>query len=381
MTLRFARRPSEGRHWRAWHSPVPSSRSPPTDDELRAALEVADLPALLPALAHVTGDLSLLRAELRIDPLLMGEDQGGLTPEQQDAASVPSPLETLIAFRDGGSVAAPMPTGADLQEILEFMAGGLPIDDYLPMMREELALTADLRAPHWHKDDVAPDRAVPGRHRRRRHVGHRRRLPPREAGVPYVVIEKNADVGGTWFENTYPGCRVDVPNHYYSYSFAQRDDWPLFYSPRAELHDYFRECVDEFGIRPEHPLRHRGVVGRLRRGDGDVDRRARSTADGDEDTIEANAVISAVGQLNRPQLPEHRGPRELRRPGVPLGALGPRRRPRPASASASSAPAAARRSSSRSSPSRSPTSRSSSARRTGSSPCRTTTTRCPQGFQ
>ena len=56
-----------------------------TDDELRDALEVADLPALLPALAHVTGDHSLLRPDLRIDPLLMGEDQGGLTPEQQAA--------------------------------------------------------------------------------------------------------------------------------------------------------------------------------------------------------------------------------------------------------------------------------------------------------
>ena len=62
-----------------------------TDDELRAALEVADLPALLPALAHVTGDLSLLRPELRIDPLLMGEDQGGLTPEQQDGDPRPRP--------------------------------------------------------------------------------------------------------------------------------------------------------------------------------------------------------------------------------------------------------------------------------------------------
>ena len=52
-----------------------------------------------------------------------------------------------------------------------------------------------------------------------------------EAGVPYVVLEKNADVGGTWLENSYPGCRVDIPNHYYSYSFAQRDDWPLLLQP------------------------------------------------------------------------------------------------------------------------------------------------------
>ena len=106
------------------------------------------------------------------------------------------------------------------------MAGGLPIDDYLPMMREELALTADLRAPRWHKDDVNPDKpfkvAIVGAGMSGIVAAYRLA----EADVPYVVIEKNADVGGTWLENSYPGCRVDIPNHYYSYSFAQRDDWP-----------------------------------------------------------------------------------------------------------------------------------------------------------
>ena len=40
-----------------------------------------------------------------------------------------------------------------------------------------------------------------------------------EAGIPYTIVEKNAGVGGTWYENTYPGCRVDVGNHFYCYSF------------------------------------------------------------------------------------------------------------------------------------------------------------------
>ena len=109
------------------------------------------------------------------------------------------------------------------------MAGGLDIDEYLPMMREELALTADLRAPHWRKDDVDPDETfkvvVIGAGMSGIVAAYRLA----EADVPYIVLDKNADVGGTWLENSYPGCRVDIPNHYYSYSFAQRDDWPLFY--------------------------------------------------------------------------------------------------------------------------------------------------------
>ena len=53
----------------------------------------------------------------------------------------------------------------------------------------------------------------------------------KEAGIAFTVIEKNGSIGGTWFENTYPGCRVDTPNHVYSYSFKPRD-WPKYYSPQ-----------------------------------------------------------------------------------------------------------------------------------------------------
>ena len=62
-------------------------------------------------------------------------------------------------------------------------------------------------------------------------------------------VEKNGDVGGTWLENTYPGCRVDNPNHNYSYAFAQRHDWPLHFSTQDVLLDYFRRCADAFDLR------------------------------------------------------------------------------------------------------------------------------------
>jgi 4-hydroxyacetophenone monooxygenase len=218
------------------------------DDSIRDALQYADLPALLPALALVTGDFSLLHDELRIDPTLMMEEQGGLTEEQQ-AAIRQVAFDALVRFRDGGSVVGAPPTIDDLDRILTFLAGGLPSADYLPMMEEEVALTGDVRAAHWRKEDIAADRpflvAIVGAGMSGIVAAYRLQ----QAGVPYVVIDKNPDVGGTWLENTYPGCRVDIPNHYYSYSFAQRDDWPFFYSPRQELHRYFRQCVDEFGIR------------------------------------------------------------------------------------------------------------------------------------
>src|SRR3954470_3790014 len=275
------------------------------DEHIRDALQYADLPALLPALALVTRDFSLLHDDLRIDPALMMEEQGGLTEDQQVAIRQVA-FDALVGYRDGGSVPGPPPTIDDLDRILTFLAAGVPSADYLPMMEEEVALTGDVRAAHWRKEDIAADRpflvAVVGAGMSGIVAAYRLQ----QAGVPYVVIDKNPDVGGTWLENTYPGCRVDIPNHYYSYSFAQRDDWPFFYSPRQELHRYFRQCVDEFGIRANirFGTEVSSVVWDEDTGTWTLELVG---ADGVEDTLRANAVISAVGQLNRPQYPSIEG--------------------------------------------------------------------------
>lgn len=274
------------------------------DEAIRRALEVADLPALLPALAHVTGDLSLLRDDLRIDPALMMEEQGGLTETQQSAIRELA-LEVLGRFRDGGSSAAPPPDEQMLERILDFLAGGHPSEEYLGMMEEELALSDDVRGAHWHKSEVDPDRpflvAIVGAGMSGIVAAYRLA----QAGVEYVVLDKNDDVGGTWLENTYPGCRVDIPNHYYSYSFAQRDDWPYFYSPREELHQYFQQCVDEFGIR-DH-IRFRTEVTSIEFDDDSATWTLCLDGPDGEETLQAQAVISAVGQLNRPQIPAIEG--------------------------------------------------------------------------
>jgi 4-hydroxyacetophenone monooxygenase len=127
-----------------------------------------------------------------------------------------------------------------------------------------------------------------------------------QAGVRYTLLEKNADVGGTWFENSYPGCRVDLPNHFYSFSFEPNHDWSNHYSRRDELLAYFQRIADKYGVR-EHARFETEVLA----ADYDAARsswavRVRDRA-GREQTLRADAVISAVGQLNRPSIPKLRG--------------------------------------------------------------------------
>ena len=74
----------------------------------------------------------------------------------------------------------------------------------------------------------------------------------RQAGWrDFVVLEAADDVGGTWRDNSYPGCACDVPSHLYSFSFAPNPTWSDTYSGQPEIWDYLRSCVDRFGIRPE----------------------------------------------------------------------------------------------------------------------------------
>jgi 4-hydroxyacetophenone monooxygenase len=128
-----------------------------SDDDIRAVLEDAELLPLLAALSYATSDVTLLRPELRPDPNLNALPQGGLTAEQQREARAVA-FEALVCFRDNGSRPAPPPSRDDLVAIMEFAVGGSQMDDYVPLLEEELALRGDdRRGPDWHRREVAPD--------------------------------------------------------------------------------------------------------------------------------------------------------------------------------------------------------------------------------
>jgi len=72
----------------------------------------------------------------------------------------------------------------------------------------------------------------------------------------FVVLERAEDVGGTWRDNTYPGCRCDVPSHLYSFSFAPNPDWTSTFSPQPEIEAYLRNVTDGFQVRPHIRFGH-----------------------------------------------------------------------------------------------------------------------------
>lgn len=121
----------------------------------------------------------------------------------------------------------------------------------------------------------------------------------REAGIEdFTIFERGDSVGGVWRANTYPGAACDVPSHLYSFSFAPGHHWSRRYAPQPEILAYMGQITDEYGIRPHVRL---GVEVTEARFDPGTGRWTLRTDSGERH--EFDVLVSAVGQLTRPDVP------------------------------------------------------------------------------
>ncbi|WP_406401690.1 NAD(P)/FAD-dependent oxidoreductase [Streptomyces sp. NBC_00879] len=120
----------------------------------------------------------------------------------------------------------------------------------------------------------------------------------REGITDFVVLERAGSVGGTWRDNSYPGCACDVPSHLYSFSFAPNPDWPRTFSGQEHIRAYLERVADTFRLRSHIRLDHEVL---MMRWDGDELRWEIETSKG---TMTADVVVSATGPLSDPKTPE-----------------------------------------------------------------------------
>jgi cation diffusion facilitator CzcD-associated flavoprotein CzcO len=120
----------------------------------------------------------------------------------------------------------------------------------------------------------------------------------REGITDFVVLERASSVGGTWRDNSYPGCACDVPSHLYSFSFAPNPDWPRTFSGQEHIRAYLERVTDTFGLRPH--IRFDSEV-KLMTWDAEKLLWRIETSSG---TLTADVVVSATGPLSDPKIPE-----------------------------------------------------------------------------
>jgi 4-hydroxyacetophenone monooxygenase len=274
------------------------------DTAIAAALADVSVPALMASVVQITGDLSYVRGPIRPREFVMNEFQGKLREEEKDELRRAA-LNVICAWRDAGCP-PPKPPGKELiREIMDWIAcEGVP-DDYAQMYMEELDLAGEnpRAIAQTSTDEGLPEPDFLVLVIGCGEAGLLAGIRLKEAGIPFEIIEKNDDVGGTWLENTYPGARVDVASHYYSYSFGRNDEFSEYYAQQPELYRYFSGLLEEHGI-AEH-VRWRSEVERAVWDESSAQWHV--TFRGPDDRVEtrsANVVISGVGILNRPLIPE-----------------------------------------------------------------------------
>ena len=278
-----------------------------TVEQIEEILKDAHLPALMCAMVQMTGETDWLRPEWTptYNPLSRG-DTG--IPEAEQAKIRKRAAEAIHAHLAGKPLAMPTPPTDVLRRQMDFVAGAPIPEQYVDFLEDELVLKGrSSKEPHFE----TPELKAAARRLKVLVVGAGMSglltgIRLSQAGVPFEIVDKNADVGGTWFENAYPGCRVDNANHMYSYSFEPNHAWPQHFSPQPVLLDYFRGIAAKYDLRKH--IRFETLVEQLAWDDTrSVWRCTLKGKDGKTEVVEANAVVTAVGQLNRPRFPDIEG--------------------------------------------------------------------------
>ena len=264
-------------------------------DTLRAALAQADLRVLVMCLFHLTGDGKWLEAPYRParDVRLIGDPSAGFDDNVQ--REIRETMAALLADRVPRP-AVDDPGEALFERMMSICLGETVPAEYVPMMREDMGFAE--RDVHWTRGRPEPldlDVVIAGAG-----VSGLCLAAKLDAlGVPFTVLEKNPEVGGTWFENRYPGCGVDTPNHFYSYAFAPNPDWSRYFSLRDEIQAYLERCADEFGLRRRIRF---GTTLAEARWDDDARRWELTlrTSDGGTQSLRAAVLVCATGHFSEP---------------------------------------------------------------------------------
>jgi len=267
---------------------------------MRAALADADIVPTLMVLAHLGAGADLLEEAA---PHIQGAwSFMENVPEALRERIRDRLVATLDDYRRNGRALPRQIEPELLRKMMNTAVGQTVGEDYIPLLLEEMRLSEDTRQVNWRGQPPA------GRNDFRVVVigagfsGLCAAVALRQLDIPFVVIEKNDEVGGTWYENDYPGCGVDTPNHFFSYSFYPYNKWTHHFSKRDEIQGYIEEVARVYELKRDIRFRTEVTEAGYDEASGEWIVTLRKP-DGGSETLRCNAVITAVGQLNRPAVP------------------------------------------------------------------------------
>lgn len=287
------------------HRTLPLSDS----HELEQALREANVHTMLMVYVHLTHDEAMLeRFKAHIHPPY--SNPGAQIPEEY-VEDLRGQLRRVLTT-PGAALDVDPPV--ELMQKMMSVGVGEPVEnEFVPMVLDQIGF----KVPPARKLD--PTRPKPAPNFKVLVIGAGMTgllagIKLSEAGYEYLIVEKNPEVGGTWWENVYPGVGVDTPSHFYSYSFEINPEWNHYHPQGRDMQDYLLRVADKYDLR-RHIRFDTKVVALAYQESGKYWNVTVRNNDGSEETLKANAVINAHGPVNRwkwpdiPGLESFRGPR------------------------------------------------------------------------
>ncbi|MFG6586957.1 flavin-containing monooxygenase [Sulfitobacter sp. MOLA879] len=271
------------------------------ETRLSEALAIANIPTLLMLLVQMTGDLNWLEEPYRPKRArgLEDNDSAGLPDAVQDEVRSHA-QKAILAWCRGRPLALPNPEPHLLVKMLQTAMDEQVPNAYGENIAAGLGLAPISQEPRKLNVPEGTRAVIVGAGV----SGICAAIRFQAAGIPFTIVDKNPSFGGTWYENAYPGCGVDTPNHLYSFSFAP-NDWSHYFALRDELHGYFVDVAEDHGLN-----RHTRFDTMVKEACWDAQeqrwRVAIDSPDGPE-VLEAQILVSGVGVLNIPLVPNIEG--------------------------------------------------------------------------
>lgn len=272
-------------------------------ETLREALMFADPMVLRATLYCLNSDDSLFDTKFGSEKAIFGRI--ATVVDADEVAKLREKAFDVCARLWGGEISYSEPPREQLQRAMELCVGQAIPDEHVDVSLEEAGFvnrridwSEGQRPSNLEEYNVLVIGAGLG--------GIMAAVRLREMGLPYTMIEKNSGVGGTWYANRYPGVRIDVPSHFYSYPWEIDYHWKHVFAPQAEIREYFQMVAEKYQLIDDIQFETEVIATRWLDDENLWEATARSR-DGSETTIRANVIISATGLLDRPSIPSING--------------------------------------------------------------------------
>ena len=215
--------------------------------KLLALLSEADIATLALVLSQLTNKLKYIE---NIRPYIKGAFDYSVRVPDDIANNIRKELAQVLTKKNNKNIRLNNINDSFIQELMSVGVGEEVPEEYVPMMKEELSIDGS------YVRDENVEKIKINKNTNEINVviigaglcGILAGIKLLQANISFTIIEKNNSIGGTWYENSYPGCGVDTPNHVYAYSFEPSFKWNEFYSKRDSIYEYLQFLIENIGL-------------------------------------------------------------------------------------------------------------------------------------